>query len=263
MINTARDDVADIRSALSCIPATDRETWVQMGMAVKSKLGDTGFGIWDEWSSTAHNYSEKAARSVWRSIKAGSIGIGTLFYIAKQHGWRSGMQAPHPMPTKKPPAPQKFDTSKYVRKIWPIANLSDAIVAAHPYSRNQDVTWAGGARRGGASGRVIGQNADCIIVPIRDLRTWEVMAVQAINTDGAKQTFGPLKGHGFVCGNTLDGSIPWFIVEGWADAVSTFQTFNGNVCVFASCGLSVMDALAERVIEIYAPDDLKLVEDAK
>lgn len=257
-----RDDIADIRSALSCIPATDREIWVQMGMAVKSKLGDSGFGIWDEWSSTAHNYSEKAARSVWRSIKAGSIGVGTLFYTAEQYGWRSGMQAPPPMPIKKPPAPQKFDTAKYARKRWPIANPSDTSVSSHLYSKQQGIIWAGGARRGRVSGYVIGQNADCIIVPIRDLQTWKVMAVQAINTNGAKQTFGPLKGHGFVCGNTLDKSIPWFVVEGWADAISTFQTFNGNVCVFASCGLSVMDALAERVVTVYAPDHMKLVEDA-
>ena len=30
---------------------------------------------------------ERAAKEVWRSVKDGSIGIGTLFYLAKQHGW--------------------------------------------------------------------------------------------------------------------------------------------------------------------------------
>lgn len=78
-----------IRSALSHIPADDRETWLHCGMAVKAELGDDGFSIWDAWSQTAENYRPDSAKAVWRSIRAsGGISGGTLFKTAIEHGWR-------------------------------------------------------------------------------------------------------------------------------------------------------------------------------
>ena len=69
----------ETRGALSFIPAHDRELWVKMAMAVKSELGDDGFALWDEWAQTADNYTERAARDVWRSIKpGGKITAGSL-----------------------------------------------------------------------------------------------------------------------------------------------------------------------------------------
>jgi hypothetical protein len=38
----------EIESALSFIPANDREIWLKCGMAIKSELGENGF---DEWSN--------------------------------------------------------------------------------------------------------------------------------------------------------------------------------------------------------------------
>lgn len=77
-----------IREAISFISSVDRETWVRIGMAVKSELGEEGFDIWDSWSREADSYKELAARSVWKSIKgAGKIGIGTLFHEAIANGW--------------------------------------------------------------------------------------------------------------------------------------------------------------------------------
>lgn len=77
-----------IQSALSYVPADDRDTWVTMAMAIKSEAGDDGFDAWDHWSQTASNYSATAARSVWRSCKGQGVTIGTLFHEAKANGWR-------------------------------------------------------------------------------------------------------------------------------------------------------------------------------
>jgi hypothetical protein len=86
----SRRDPATIQRALSHIPAQDRDMWLRMGMAVKSGLGEDGFGLWDTWSRTADNYNASDARAVWRSIKPnGGISIGTLFHTAKLHGFRS------------------------------------------------------------------------------------------------------------------------------------------------------------------------------
>ena len=58
-------------------------------MAVKSELGEAGFEPWCEWSAKAEGFNLVDARDTWRSAKAsGRVRIGTLFHIAKQHGFR-------------------------------------------------------------------------------------------------------------------------------------------------------------------------------
>lgn len=78
---------ARIESALSFVPAEDRDVWVAMAMAVKFELGDAGFELWDAWSRTADNYNARAARAVWRSCRGRGVTSGTLFHTAKAHGW--------------------------------------------------------------------------------------------------------------------------------------------------------------------------------
>ncbi len=79
-----------IKSALLHISPASRDTWVKMGMAVKSELpGDEGFAVWSEWSQGDKSFNENDARTVWRGIdQIGGIGIGTLFHEAKVNGWR-------------------------------------------------------------------------------------------------------------------------------------------------------------------------------
>lgn len=78
-----------IESAIAFIPAIDRELWVEVGMAVKSELGEAGRDIWDAWSQQAESYRPDSAKAVWRSIKdAGKVTVATLYHYAKQHGWR-------------------------------------------------------------------------------------------------------------------------------------------------------------------------------
>lgn len=83
------NDADRIRSALSFIDATDRDTWLRMAMAVKSELGESGFDTWDAWGQTADNYNATDSKIVWRSIRPdGKVGIATLFFEAKQRGWQ-------------------------------------------------------------------------------------------------------------------------------------------------------------------------------
>jgi len=257
-----RSEAEDIWSALNFIPADDREIWVKIGMALKAELGAEGFSLWDGWSQSADSYSARAARDVWRSIKGGSIGIGTLFHVAKKNGWRALSGTQKPIPRAKPaPITDKRSTSTYARELWLKSDWQN--VATHPYAIAKGIDWGAGAARVTASGKVIGKKADCVIVPIKDLQTDKVVAVQCINHAGAKQTFGSISGNGFICGNTLDKSIRWFVVEGWADAVSmVFHHYKGDAVAFAACGKSSMDKLAEKVVEIYAPDQLIILEDA-
>jgi putative DNA primase/helicase len=80
-----------IGQALGCIaPDVDRDTWARVGMAIKAELpSDVGFALWDEWSAKGESYEPRNARDTWRSFKAGGrTTIGTLFGIAKDHGFR-------------------------------------------------------------------------------------------------------------------------------------------------------------------------------
>lgn len=88
-----------IRAALAYIPASlPRDEWARVGMAIKSEYpDDTGRELFEAWSASADSHDASATRSTWRSIKAGGgVGVSTLLFIAKQHGFElpKGAQAP-------------------------------------------------------------------------------------------------------------------------------------------------------------------------
>lgn len=79
-----------IRSALAHIPANlARDEWARVGMAIKSEYPDqSGCDLFTDWSATADGFDLNAAKSTWRSIKAGGgVGIGTLLHLAKENGF--------------------------------------------------------------------------------------------------------------------------------------------------------------------------------
>ncbi len=88
-----------IREALQFLDASDRDTWLRMGMAIKSELADLGFDVWEAWSLQAESFNPKDAKAVWKSIRTGGkVTIGTLYFEAKANGWRDDgfHQAPTP-----------------------------------------------------------------------------------------------------------------------------------------------------------------------
>ncbi|SFV15501.1 DUF927 domain-containing protein [Pseudoduganella namucuonensis] len=95
--NTERGRIA---SALSHIPAHDRDLWLKMGMAVKSELpDDEGFAVWSEWSQQDDSYKENDALAVWRSIDPhGGVSIGSVFHEAMANGWTHQGEVAVPSP---------------------------------------------------------------------------------------------------------------------------------------------------------------------
>ena len=99
-------DLGRIREALHFIPASDRDTWVKMGMAIKSEAGDAGFDVWEAWSLQDESFNSKDARDVWKSIRGnGKVTAGTLFHEAKANGWRD--DGTHQKPTPEELAERK------------------------------------------------------------------------------------------------------------------------------------------------------------
>jgi len=85
-----QEESGNILNALSCIPASMmNDDWVQIGMALKAYLGDSGYKIWDDWSRTSpEKYAgESDMQSRWKSFKREGVSIGTLYHVAKQNGF--------------------------------------------------------------------------------------------------------------------------------------------------------------------------------
>ncbi len=172
-----------------------------------------------------------------------------------------GLEDSQPMPVYAPPKIIQFrPKSDYALSLWRAASGG---ILGHRYALDKGIDWEAGSKRGKASGCVVGDSADCLIIPIRNPENFDVVAVQCINSVGKKQTFGPLKGNGFICGNTKDKTIPWFVVEGWADAVSmVFHHYDGNAVAAAAFGAyDVQMALAERLNEVFNPNQIVIIKD--
>jgi putative DNA primase/helicase len=144
-----------------------------------------------------------------------------------------------------------------------MARTEDAVVGTHPYAVAKGITWAAGAGRVTVpKGKIVGDGSDCLMIPIRSM-DWRVIAVQCINTAGAKQTFGPMQDGCLILGNTLDLTIPWVVVEGWADAVSiTFHIYKGNAVGICAFGKERMEKVARTVADHYRPERITILEDA-
>jgi putative DNA primase/helicase len=84
------NDTARASDALNAIPADlPRDEWVKAGMGFHAAGGD--FDTFDAWSAQADSYRANDCRDVWRSIKPGKgVGAGSLFGMARDHGWRDG-----------------------------------------------------------------------------------------------------------------------------------------------------------------------------
>jgi hypothetical protein len=81
-----------IRDALKYIPADNRDDWFRIGCALFSTgWGDKARQIFDDWSQTSEKFDEAEQEKLWNSFARGYEGkfitLGTLYFMAKQHGW--------------------------------------------------------------------------------------------------------------------------------------------------------------------------------
>jgi len=247
---------------LRFIPSEDRDTWLSVGMALKCEIGDAAFQLYDHWSRSATNqYKAQSVKDVWNSFNGTGITWGTLVYLARQHGWNGKLVKPVIAGKDAQPPEPLPDTSAYAKELYLAAKHDDGFVIAHPYAVMKGLESTGGARRGKASGRLIGSKADCLIVPIRDIESNKVQGVECINPEGMKQTFGRKSGGALVLGNSLQKSEPWYILEGWASTYSTVFHHDKHTAVCAF-GKGSQDSVAREINGIYNPDEIIILREA-
>jgi hypothetical protein len=79
--------ITELRSALNAIPSDKYDTWIKVGLALKS-LGEAGRGLWLDWSAQSIKYDPTEAARKWDSFQPTAISYETIFWIAQnEHGW--------------------------------------------------------------------------------------------------------------------------------------------------------------------------------
>lgn len=251
-------DIDDIRSALSYIDSHDRDTWWQVGAAVKDELGENGYDLWDEWSQRADNYDNRAAKSTWKSLKPGSFSIGTVWKLARQNGWQPAK--PYTPPSVEEQARRKAEsearrqaaeqerqqTQQRVKgtaqKIW---NSSRPASLSHPYLAAKGITnpdAIAGLRQNEY------KDNDNLIIPV--LYENEIVNLQSINQDGGKRFLagGQVQGAYAFIGKADDvGKVGVVMAEGYATAASIYEATGKPVIIAFDAGNMV--AVAERLAQ--------------
>jgi putative DNA primase/helicase len=158
-------------------------------------------------------------------------------------------------------------TGDYARQLWRKVNREDGVVAGHPYAMAKGIWWAAGAGRGRASGRLIGRDADCIVVPVRNA-DGAIVAVECLSEhrdDGGKffrQSFGPKSEGWLVLGNDLHPHLPRFVVEGWATGAKMLEHMGGNCAVYVAFGAARLRAVAEDVERRWPGSEVVICQEA-
>jgi hypothetical protein len=99
-------------------------------MAFHAADGD--FSTFDNWSAQADNYNAADCLSTWNSFKKdGGIGAGTLYQMARQHGWSEGKASQAPSsPIERPRKPaQGMAAADIWSRCEPATNEHGYIVA--------------------------------------------------------------------------------------------------------------------------------------
>ena len=85
---------AHLRSALTSIPAVQRDDWLRVGMAIHDAGWDAkGFAIWCDWSKTApEKYNDNDQVRTWGNFDRSSfnsrrVTLATVFHLAVERGW--------------------------------------------------------------------------------------------------------------------------------------------------------------------------------
>ena len=188
--------------ALTAIPAdVPRDTWWKVGAALKHEFGDDGFTLFDGWSSTVEAYDSKAVRDTWRSLNAsGGIRIGTLYEVAKSHGFDPKQHRTATPITAAQQAKQRERANQDAQvhanevkrrtraadratELWEASSLT---VADHPYLQRKQV-GAHGVRLYRGELCIGGMPCDgALVVPLHNT-AGELTSLEFIATDGEKR----------------------------------------------------------------------------
>lgn len=244
--------LGQVEHALSFIDATDRDTWIKCGMAIKSEFGDAGFDAWDRWSATSDNYSARAAAASWRGFDdGGGITIASLFGLAKDNGYRHNTTDKPTPPTPEEIAQReariKADAETLAKHRAAAASKAQAIwneqpgaleatqpsVSEHLYIKRKGI-MPHGAKVYHGSLKIGGMDCNgALMLPMK--LGGKITSLQFINRDGEKRFLPDGEKGGYVIGKIEVGK-PVCICEGFATGASIHEATGHAVIVAFDAG---------------------------
>ncbi len=88
-------DLAKIDAAICYVPNDDLhyDDWVYCAHGIKGSCGEEGLELFHRWSKRSSKYDATETDRLWNSIgEVKTIGAGTVFHMAQQHGYQMDIQ---------------------------------------------------------------------------------------------------------------------------------------------------------------------------
>jgi hypothetical protein len=89
--------VQEIEAALDVIPSDDYFVWLEIGAAIFSALGESGYGLYERWSRKSQKFNAGKCQAKWRECqKLTRYSAATVFWHANRcdPGWRTQIEEP-------------------------------------------------------------------------------------------------------------------------------------------------------------------------
>lgn len=130
---------ARVASALQSIPVkgSNYDDFLRVGMALKeldwqrSDGTDIGYELWDAWCSQSEHHNPAGLEFKWNSFRRNGVSVGSVFHMARSHGWTGG--APEPLAS--PPVSEAF------KGLNGSANGAHALPAAFLAATQGAIIW--------------------------------------------------------------------------------------------------------------------------
>ena len=240
--------MAEIKSALDHIPSDERSTWIKIGMAIKSELGELGFEIWDEWSKKSLAYEIGVIHSQWDSFRdGGGVTVASIFHFARNNGWRRN-QKPNGPPleqsecdrivedTRRNKAEREVRQARAAARAVHICmnmNRNPVAVSRHGYVQSKSLSFD-------EQNLPIGMWKNRLVIPVKQITPDKITSCQFISPEGDKKFLkhGRVAGGMFIRrGNPNSRTVA--ICEGWATTETLHKSnlFARVICCFSANGM--------------------------
>lgn len=250
MTTTYETDYDEVRNALSYLDPNDRETWWEVGAALKSEFDEGGRSLWEDWSRNYPKWNERESNAQWKSFKYGHIHIGTLFHMAKANGFTFSQNYRAPSAEEIAHREAAWAVKREVQDAWDKVSRDHAartanIVWENANTRPADAGFPYLSDKGITDPAVLAnarinrfKDEDRLVIPMYD-RPNHIVNRQAIDANGGKFFLpgGEVGGaYGKIAAPNSDWTGGVYLAEGFATAASIHMATGKPVVIAFNAG---------------------------
>ncbi len=261
-------------------PDCPRDEWVNILMAIKSELGDSGKAIASCWSSKGNSYKTADFNATWKSIKpSGGVTIATLFKIAKDNGFNPNYLEPIKQKSAEELARERQQAELQVQKeieerLQKIANFWSMLKSNnppqpcdnHPYLERKQIKPHGVHYLPNYKDNFVKSHGDNPLI-LWVMNNGKIGGFQLIYPDGFKRYIaGTVKQGGYYMVTRLnkqqtDKADAVVLCEGFATACSVIENKHPNLPTYISFDAGNLPLVAKYLRRLYPDKSLFIFAD--